>query len=86
MADTFRISGTVVEEATGRPLPNLQVRAYDKDKLRAEIRDDQRLPTWREKCGQLRGLAIFSGYYTREDYAKEADCKEYAIDAYPWQG
>ena len=33
MADTFRISGTVVEEGTGRPLPKLRVRAYDKDRL-----------------------------------------------------
>jgi outer membrane protein assembly factor BamB len=33
MADQFRISGIVVEEGTGRPLPKLQVRAYDKDRL-----------------------------------------------------
>jgi outer membrane protein assembly factor BamB len=37
MADTFRISGTVVEEGTGRPLPNLQVRAYDKDLLYSDL-------------------------------------------------
>lgn len=37
MADTFRISGTVVEEGTGRPLPNLQVRAYDRDLLYSDL-------------------------------------------------
>lgn len=37
MADRFRISGTVVEAGTGRPLPNLQVRAYDKDMLHSDL-------------------------------------------------
>jgi para-nitrobenzyl esterase len=59
---------------------------YDKDRLRAEVRGDQRLPTWREKCGQLRGLALYSGYYTREDYAAEPDCKDFAFADFPWKG
>lgn len=47
---------------------------YDKQRIRAEVRDDPRLPSWREKCEQLRGLALYSGYYTRADYAAEAEC------------
>ena len=58
---------------------------YDKDRLRAEIRDDARMPTQRDKCEQLRGLALHSGYYTREDYAAEADCQPFAFAAYPWK-
>jgi outer membrane protein assembly factor BamB len=37
MSDTYRIRGTVVEEDTGRPLPGLKVRAYDKDKLYSDL-------------------------------------------------
>jgi para-nitrobenzyl esterase len=58
---------------------------YDKERIRAEIRADARLPTVLDKCAELRGLALFSGYYTRADYDAEADCKPYAFAAYPWQ-
>jgi outer membrane protein assembly factor BamB len=33
MTNEFRVSGTVVEQVTGRPLPGLIVKAYDKDHL-----------------------------------------------------
>ena len=59
---------------------------YDKTRIRAEVRDDVRLPTWREKCGQLRGLALYSGYYTRADYDAEEDCKPFAFADFPWKG
>lgn len=29
--DAFRVSGTIVEDETGRPLPDLIVRAFDRD-------------------------------------------------------
>ncbi len=57
---------------------------YDKDRIVAEVRGDPRLPSWREKCEQLRGLALHSGYYTRGDYAAEPGCAEFAFADYPW--
>jgi para-nitrobenzyl esterase len=59
---------------------------YDKTRIRAEIRDDPRLPTAREKCGQLAGLAVFSGYYTRADYEAEEECKPYALADFAREG
>lgn len=37
MTHRFRISGTVAETETGRPLPDLIVRAYDKDLLSDDL-------------------------------------------------
>jgi hypothetical protein len=37
MTRRFRISGTVEEKETGRPLPELIVRAYDKDLLADDL-------------------------------------------------
>ena len=58
---------------------------YTKERIVAEIRGDARLPAWRDKCKQLRGLAVWSGYYTREDYAAEPGCAEFAFASYPWE-
>ena len=58
---------------------------YDKARIIAEVRKDPRLPEWRDKCRELRGLALFSGYYTRDDYAAEPGCTAFAMAAYPWK-
>jgi len=58
---------------------------WNKDRIIAEVRGDPRLPSWRDKCRELRGLALFSGYYTRDDYAGEPGCAEFAFAAYPWK-
>jgi len=58
---------------------------YTKERIIAEVHEDPRLPSWREKCRELRGLALFSGYYTRDDYAAEPGCAEFAFAAYPWK-
>ena len=53
------------------------------DKMsRSAIETDPRLPGERAKCTRLRELALFSGYYTRTEYA--AACASHPIDAYPW--
>jgi para-nitrobenzyl esterase len=57
---------------------------YTKERILGEIREDPRLPTWRDKCRELRGLATFSGYFTRADYAAEPGCAEFAFADYPW--
>ncbi len=57
---------------------------YTKERISAEIREDPRLPAWRDKCSELRRLALDSGYYTHGDYAAEPGCAEFAFAAYPW--
>jgi para-nitrobenzyl esterase len=59
---------------------------YDKPRIVAEVIGDPRLPAPHDKCEQLRGLALFSGYYTRADYAAEPSCAALAFDTYPWAG
>jgi para-nitrobenzyl esterase len=58
---------------------------YTKERIIAEVREDPRLPTWRDKCRELRGLALFSELYTSDDYAAEPGCSNLAIAAYPWK-
>jgi para-nitrobenzyl esterase len=58
---------------------------WDKEKIRAFAAADARLPEWRDKCEQLRGLAMFSGYYTKDDYASEPGCASFAFADYPWE-
>jgi para-nitrobenzyl esterase len=58
---------------------------YTKERILAELRDDPRLPTWRDKCGELAGLATFSGYITPADYAAEPSCAEFALSGWPWE-
>jgi para-nitrobenzyl esterase len=58
---------------------------YTKQRIVDEIRGDARLPTWEDKCRHLAGLAFFSGLYTREDYAAETGCSEFALAAFPWR-
>jgi len=58
---------------------------WDKDRIRAEVVADARLPEWRDKCEQLRGLALHSGFYSRNDYAAETGCASFAFADYPWK-
>jgi para-nitrobenzyl esterase len=58
---------------------------YTRERILAELREDPRLPTWRDKCGELAGLATFSGYITPADYAAESGCADYALATWPWQ-
>ncbi|MEX2204615.1 MAG: carboxylesterase family protein [Myxococcota bacterium] len=57
---------------------------YTRERILAELREDPRLPTWRDKCGELAGLATFSGYITPADYAAESGCADHALAAWPW--
>jgi len=59
--------------------------AYDKARIVAEVRADPRLPSWRDKCREFRGLALYSGYYTRDDYTAEPGCVKFAFADYPWK-
>ncbi len=58
---------------------------YTKERIVDEIRGDPRLPTWRDKCDHLAGLAVFSGLYTSADYAAEPGCAEFALADWPWE-
>lgn len=53
----------------------------------AAIDNDPRLPTQRDKCMIYRDMAQWSHGFTRKDYptAGRQGCKEYPIDAYPWE-
>jgi para-nitrobenzyl esterase len=41
----------------------------------AEIDADPRMPTEREKCERFRELALYSGYFTQEDYAQRCGAR-----------
>jgi para-nitrobenzyl esterase len=58
---------------------------YTKERILAELREDPRLPSWRDKCGELAGLATFSGYITPADYAAEPGCADFALAKWPWE-
>ena len=58
---------------------------YTKERILAELREDPRLPTWRDKCSELAGLATFSGYVTPADYAAEPGCADFALADWPWE-
>jgi para-nitrobenzyl esterase len=53
------------------------------ERVIAELIDDPRLATGRDRCSVLRGLAE-GRYLSREQYAAIDVCASYAFDAYPW--
>jgi para-nitrobenzyl esterase len=51
-----------------------------KESVVAQIEADPRLPTEREKCERLRELALWSGHFTKDEYATA--CRNDPIEAY----
>jgi hypothetical protein len=57
-----------------------------RERVLADLAQDPRLATPRERCRIRRELAAWGRGVTKAEYEAVAECADFPFDAYPWKG